>query len=50
MDIHGLDEFAIPVPVLPVDGVDCEGLLPKCRVSRAVILNNEVGDDIVSSV
>jgi len=26
MDIHGPDEFAVPVPVLPADVVDFEGL------------------------
>jgi len=50
MDIHGLDEFTIPVPVLPVDVVDCEGLPLKRWVTRGITLKNEAGDDIAKAV
>jgi len=50
MDIHGPDEFAVPVSVLPADVVDCEGLPQKRWVRRGFTLKNEVGDDIVKAV
>jgi len=50
MDIHDPNDFAIPIPILPLEVAHCDGIPCSSWITKVVILRNEAGDDIANGI
>jgi len=50
MDLHGPEDFANPVPTLPPNVVECDGIPRTKWVTKCVTLTNQKGMDIAKGV
>jgi len=50
MDIHGLDNFAIPIPILPLEVVHYDRIPYSSWITEAVTPRNEVGEDVTNGI
>jgi len=46
MEIHGLEDFVILVPIVPLGVVACHKIPPALGNMKCATLTNKVGDDI----
>jgi len=50
MDVHGPNDFAIPIPILPLGIANYNGIPRSSWVTRSVALRNEGGEDVANAI